>query len=173
MYWPDEDSTTIVRQSAVLKPQASKQACGVSCSVRHGRQVYDGRIAGIGKLLQTQHTLYAHYPYCIPNSGTQSSMKVLDAQFISGEYNPFGSNAQPLEENTCTTPQPKHKRRYRCSGKENRDTDEAGTKSKKPKTQKKKNGEHHIYTSLCFILQSAALLTCCYEYTGIYFLLFR
>ena len=60
VYWPDEDSTTIVRQSAVLKPQASEQARGVSCSVRHGRQVYDGRIAGIGKLLQTQHTLHAH-----------------------------------------------------------------------------------------------------------------
>ena len=50
IYWPEEDGTSVVKQSAVLKPQPLEHGCGVFCTVKFGKQICDGRIAGIGKL---------------------------------------------------------------------------------------------------------------------------
>lgn len=54
VYWPDEDSTSVVRQSAILTPSIADQAVGVACTVKTGRSKCTGRIAGMGM----QHVMY-------------------------------------------------------------------------------------------------------------------
>ena len=52
VYWPDEECTSIVRQTAVIVPPMAKQAVGCVCTVKIGRTKCDGRIAGIGKFIE-------------------------------------------------------------------------------------------------------------------------
>ena len=49
IFWPEEDSTSIVRCGLVLEPPMAQLTVGTSCKVRVGRAVCSGRIAGIGK----------------------------------------------------------------------------------------------------------------------------
>ena len=51
VYWPDEESTSVVHQTAILAPPIANQTIGCVCTVKVGGTKCDGRIAGIGKLI--------------------------------------------------------------------------------------------------------------------------
>ena len=50
IYWPEEESTTILHPSAILEPPLSQLTVGTNCVVKFGRQQYLGQLAGIGKI---------------------------------------------------------------------------------------------------------------------------
>ena len=66
VYWPDEDLTSIVRQTAVIAPPMAKQAVCCVCIVKVGQTKRHGRIAGIGKFTELLHiTVHVHTTACI------------------------------------------------------------------------------------------------------------
>ena len=55
MYWPEQDSTTVVKQSSILEPTLVQLTVGCDCTVK----LRTGRIEGIVKLyLIHVHVLY-------------------------------------------------------------------------------------------------------------------
>ena len=55
VYWPEEESTTILQPSAILEPTMSQLQVGTMCVVKFGRKEYCGQLAGIGKFFGTLH----------------------------------------------------------------------------------------------------------------------
>ena len=51
VYWPDEDQTSVVDVAKVVEPELEDASVGVNCSIKTGKQVYAGKIIGIGKIL--------------------------------------------------------------------------------------------------------------------------
>ena len=49
VFWPEEDSTTVVKLSAIQQPSLSQMHAGAECTVKFGGQKFNGAIAGIGK----------------------------------------------------------------------------------------------------------------------------
>ena len=62
VYWADEESTSVVRQTSVIAPPPAKQAVGSVCTVKVGGMKCDGRITGIGKFMVHLYiTPFAYY----------------------------------------------------------------------------------------------------------------
>ena len=54
VYWPEEHSTTVIKDSAVIKPPLSELTVGEVCVIKFGKQNCNGQLAGIGKLWDTK-----------------------------------------------------------------------------------------------------------------------
>ena len=112
IYWPEEESTTILQPSAILEPPLSQLTIGTKCTVKFGRQQYCGQLAGIGVLYNTckYKCIVTNYftllllstQFCI-NFGlllateSKEEMKALDDQFIIGDLS-FSDNSPPQAE---------------------------------------------------------------------------
>ena len=105
IYWPEEESTSIVTSNELY--QCSSFSVDSSCTLRLGRKLYHGRIAGIGKSLMAT-------VWCVLNvqkliitgmlcKGTKLEMEELDARFVSGHFNP-SSSPPPCDKAYSPTP---------------------------------------------------------------------
>lgn len=52
VYWTDEDLTSIVDEVKLVEPGLEDARVGVDCSVKAGREIYRGKIIGIGKIFR-------------------------------------------------------------------------------------------------------------------------